>query len=168
MSKRSKRRNAEKGSVGGQPIRIQSEVSSSAKPNRREQRQEGAQSRAGSPTRNALAPRHQGRVKAYAHDVVDHQHHLVGLFWPVIVIVVLLLVVFPIQFFSLFIVALGFLATILVQGIFLGRQVTAQAKGRFPKEDITGASLGWYAVARASRMRALRVPQPRVHVGDKI
>lgn len=164
----SKRRNAENGRGGGRPVRIQSRVSNSTKPNRGEQRQGGAQSRTGSPTRNALAPRHQGRVKAYARDVVDHQHHLVGLFWPVIVIVVLSLVVLPIQFFSLFVVALGFLATILVQGIFLGRQVTAQAQGKFPKEHITGASLGWYAVARASRMRVLRVPQPRVRVGDKV
>lgn len=170
MSKRSRRRDPRNGRSAARPPRIQSEVSSPAKPAKpcQDGQSANAPSRTGSSTRNTLAPRHQGPVKAYARDVVDHQHHLLELFWPVAVTVVLLLTVVPIQFFQLFIVALGFLATIMVQGIFFGRQVTEQARQRFPKERITGNSLGWYAIARAIRIRVIRVPQPRVRVGDKV
>jgi len=67
---------------------------------------------------------------------------------------------------SLFTMAM--LAAILLEGILLGRRITNAARAKFPKEQITAVSLGWYAFSRASQVRKLRAPKPRVKVGATV
>jgi hypothetical protein len=111
-------------------------------------------------------PRDRGPVKAYVRDVVDSRPHLMGLFMPLAVIV-LLSVVLPIpsiqQYLSLF--SLIALVVMIVEGVTLGITVTRKARAKFPNEVIGAASTGWYTFTRASQLRRLRIPKPRVARG---
>jgi hypothetical protein len=55
-----------------------------------------------------------------------------------------------------------------VEGVFNGRRITKAVREKFPKEEIRGGSLGWYAFVRASQVRKLRAPRPRVKPGEPI
>nr|WP_226363963.1 DUF3043 domain-containing protein [Pseudonocardia abyssalis] len=113
-----------------------------------------------------LMPRDRGPVKAYVRDVIDSRPHLMGLFMPLAIIVVLSLLI-PIpqvqSYLSLF--SLIALTTMIIEGIFLGASITKKARARFPEEKIGGLGTGWYAFTRASQLRRLRIPKPRVERG---
>jgi hypothetical protein len=55
-----------------------------------------------------------------------------------------------------------------VEGVTLGARVTRQARVKFPDERISGLGTGWYAFTRASQIRRLRTPKPRVERGAKV
>ncbi len=86
-----------------------------------------------------LMPRDRGPVKAYVRDLVDSRPHLMGLFMPLALIVVLSLLV-PVpaaqQYLSLF--SLIALSTMIIEGIFLGASITRKAREKFPDEQIGG------------------------------
>jgi hypothetical protein len=113
-----------------------------------------------------LLPRDRGPVRAYVRDVVDSRPHLMGLFMPLALVVLLSLVV-PIpavqQYLTLF--SLIALSAMIIEGVFLGNQVTRRARAKFPKESINGLGTGWYAFTRASQLRRLRIPKPKVARG---
>ncbi|MBO0851562.1 MAG: DUF3043 domain-containing protein [Pseudonocardia sp.] len=118
----------------------------------------------------ALMPKDRGPVKAYVRDVVDSRPHLAGLFMPLAGLVILSLVLQsqPIvqSYVSMFCLAL--MVAMALEGVLLGRRVTQLARARFPKETISPLGLGWYAFSRASQVRKLRVPKPRVNRGDPV
>ncbi|MFC4950872.1 DUF3043 domain-containing protein [Pseudonocardia sp. GCM10023141] len=113
-----------------------------------------------------LMPRDRGPVKAYVRDVVDSRPHIMGLFMPLAVIVLISVVLpFPAaqQYLSLF--SIIALATMIIEGITLGITTTRKARAKFPDETIGGLGTGWYAFTRASQLRRLRIPKPRVERG---
>jgi hypothetical protein len=116
-----------------------------------------------------LMPRDRGPVKAFIRDSVDSRRNLLGLFMPLaILIFVALLVPSPqVQSFTTLLCLLMLLAMI-GEGVLNGRRITKQVRERFPKEGVRGLSVGWYGFIRASQLRKLRVPKPRVRAGDKI
>jgi len=94
---------------------------------------------------------------------------MIGLFMPLalLVFVSLLLRNAVVQsYISIFTMAM--VAVIALEGVLLGRRVTREARTRFPSERISAASLGWYAFSRASQLRKLRVPKPRVKIGATV
>jgi len=156
------------------PPRTQREAARLARANRpdREQRRRGAaerRERMAAGDEKFLMPRDRGPVKAYIRDVVDSRPHLMGLFMPLaIVVVVSLLVPVPAvqQYLSLF--SLLALSTMIIEGIFLGSSTARRARARFPDETIGGLGTGWYAFTRASQLRRLRIPKPRVQRGAQL
>jgi hypothetical protein len=116
-----------------------------------------------------LLPRDRGPVRRYVRDVVDSRPHLMGLFMPLAVIVLLSLVV-PIpaaqQYLSLF--SLIALVAMILEGIWLGLTVTRKARAQFPKEPVNALGTSWYAFTRASQLRRLRIPKPQVGRGAKV
>ncbi len=54
----------------------------------------------------------------------------------------------------------------LVEGLFIGRRVRALAAERLPGESTRGIAL--YSAMRALQIRKLRMPKPRVGIGDTI
>jgi len=116
-----------------------------------------------------LLPRDRGPVKAYVRDVVDSRRNLLGLFMPLAILVfVALLVPYPKvqQYATLLCTAM--LLLMLVEGVMSGRRITKMTREKFPKETIAGRSIGFYAFIRASQIRKLRVPKPRIRPGDAI
>jgi hypothetical protein len=168
-----KRRDAEGKRRGpaAPPPRTQREAARLAKANRpsREERRRAAderRERMAAGDDRYLMPRDRGPVKAYIRDVVDSRPHLMGLFMPLALVVVLSLLV-PVpaaqQYLSLF--SLVALSTMIIEGIFLGVSVTRKTREKFPDEQIGALSTGWYAFTRASQLRKLRIPKPRVQRG---
>lgn len=116
-----------------------------------------------------LLPRDKGPVKAYVRDVVDSRRSVLGLFMPLAVLVfVALLVPAPaIQRYATLLTTLVLLAMVL-EGFLTGRRIAKMARAKFPKETINGRSIGWYAFVRASQIRRLRMPKPRVQPGEAV
>ena len=171
-----KRRDAESRRRGPAPPppRTQREAAKLARANRpaKEDRRAAAAERREGMARGDdkfLMPRDRGPVKAYVRDLVDSRPHLMGLFMPLAIIVVLSLLV-PIRevqsYLSLF--SLIALTSMIIEGILLGTSVTRKARARFPKEKVGGLGTGWYAFTRATQLRRLRIPKPRVQRGATV
>jgi hypothetical protein len=156
------------------PPRTQREAAKYAKanrpnrPSRDERRRQAAErrERMAAGDERYLLPRDRGPVRAYVRDLVDSRPHLMGMFMPLALVVLLSLLV-PIpaaqQYMSLF--SLIVLTAMIIEGVFLGVQVTRRARAKFPKERINGLGTGWYAFTRASQLRRLRIPKPKVARG---
>jgi hypothetical protein len=116
-----------------------------------------------------LLPRDRGPVKAYVRDLVDSRRHVLGLFMPLAILVfVALLVPYPaVQQYATLVTTVMLLGMI-VEGFLTGRRVAAQVREKFPNEVVKGRSIGWYAFIRASQLRKLRMPKPRVKPGDTV
>jgi hypothetical protein len=153
------------------PPRTQREASRLARANRpsKDERRRAAEERrermaAGDD--RFLMPRDRGPVKAYVRDLVDSRPHIMGLFMPLAIVVVLSLLV-PIpaaqQYLSLF--SLVALTVMIIEGVFLGMSVVRRTREKFPDEQVSGLGTGWYAFTRATQLRRLRVPKPRVERG---
>ncbi len=116
-----------------------------------------------------LMPRDRGPVKAYIRDAVDARRNLLGLFMPLAILIFIALLVPVPQVQSLTtLLCLLMLVAMIIEGVLMGSRITRQVRAKFPKEPVRGLSVGWYAFIRASQLRKLRVPKPRVRPGDKI
>ncbi|MBP2186290.1 DUF3043 domain-containing protein [Amycolatopsis magusensis] len=116
-----------------------------------------------------LLPRDRGPVKAYVRDLVDAKRNLLGLFMPLALLVFVALLVpnVSIQRYATLLCTVMLLGMV-VEGYFNGRRVAKAVREKFPKETVKGRSVGWYAFIRASQIRKLRVPKPRVKPGDAV
>ncbi|WP_393916727.1 DUF3043 domain-containing protein [Halostreptopolyspora alba] len=134
----------------------------------REQRR-GAQ-RAGAPKgeEQHFRPQDMGPVRAHARDLVDSRRSVSEFFLPFsLVIIVLAFIPSPqFQIGVYYVVWPALMVTIVAEGIFTGRRVKREARARFPDESVRGA--GFYAAVRQLQLRKLRLPKPRVRVGEAI
>jgi hypothetical protein len=116
-----------------------------------------------------LLPRDRGPVKAYVRDLVDSRRHLAGALMPLALLVILMILVrSPVVQMYVSLVSTTMLLAIIVEGVLLGRTVKRRVRERFPDVSESGASLGFYAMTRATQLRRLRTPKPRVGRGDPI
>lgn len=115
-----------------------------------------------------LLPRDKGPVRAYVRDFVDARRNLVGLFMPLAI--VLIMTMFVSQALQAIVTLAMFVMMLLmvIEGIYIGRVVNNRVRERFPDATEGGFRLGWYAFVRASQIRKLRAPKPRVSPGDAI
>ena len=116
-----------------------------------------------------LMPRDRGPVKAYIRDAVDSRRNLLGLFMPLAILIFVALLV-PNQRVQSYttLLCLLMLVAMIFEGVLSGGRITKRVRAKFPKEHVRGLSVGWYSFIRASQIRKLRVPKPRVRPGDKI
>lgn len=116
-----------------------------------------------------LLPRDRGPVKAYVRDLVDSRRNISGLFMPLALLVIVVILVPSVvvqQYVSL--VSMAMLVTMIVEGVLLGRIINRRVRERFPDAPRNTVGLGFYAITRATQLRRLRVPKPRVGYGDPI
>jgi hypothetical protein len=113
-----------------------------------------------------LPPHDRGPVRAFVRDAVDSRRRVVGLFLPVLGIVVICALgpASDLQRYGLY-GGLAVLAAVAVDAVLMGMSVTRAARAAFPGEAVPGLATGWYAFLRAHRSRALRRPAPRVGPG---
>ncbi|WP_033295557.1 DUF3043 domain-containing protein [Amycolatopsis jejuensis] len=117
-----------------------------------------------------LPARDRGPVKAYVRDLVDSRRNILGLFMPLAILVfVALLVPAPAVQQYITLVCMAMLLVMAIEGFVNGRKISRLVRERFPKEPSTAMrGVGWYAFVRASQIRKLRVPKPRLRAGDPI
>jgi len=54
------------------------------------------------------------------------------------------------------------------EGFVIGRLINKRVQERYPDDTTSSWSLGWYAFVRASQIKKLRAPLPRVGPGDAV
>ena len=154
-----------------EPPRTQREAAKLARANRpdKEQRRREMETRRAGMARGDdryLPARDRGPVRGYIRDVVDSRPHLMGLFMPLALIVVVSAFV-PVpafqRYMSMF--SLVMLMVMVAEGTYLGLTITRKARTKFPDEQIGGLGTGWYAFTRATQPRRIRIPKPRVERG---
>lgn len=116
-----------------------------------------------------LLPRDKGPVRAYIRDLVDSRRHLLGLLMP-LALLVLLSVLTPVPQISAYATpaTMVILAIMIVDGIVLAWFVAKKVRTKFPDAPDGAMSIGWYAFVRASQIRKLRLPKPRVQPGAEV
>lgn len=113
-----------------------------------------------------LLPRDRGPVKAFVRDCVDARRNLVGLFMPMAILVFAsMLVPIPAVTQWTTLVVFVILIAMVIEGVINGRRITKLTREKFPKETVSMPSVTWYSFVRASQVRKLRVPKPRLHPG---
>ncbi len=115
-----------------------------------------------------LLPRDQGPVRAFARDIVDARRNLVGLFMPMALVLILSMFTAPALQSLVTLAMLVMMIFMVGEGFLLGRLVNKRVRERFPDSTDGGFSLGWYAFVRASQIRKMRAPKPRVGPGDPV
>jgi hypothetical protein len=172
-----KRRDAEGRRRGPAPAppRTQREAAKLARANRpdkeqrREQRMREAEKRRvgiAKGDNRYLPPRDRGPVRAHVRDLVDSRPHLLGLFMPLALLVVVSAFV-PVpafqRYMSMF--SLVLLVVMIAEGTYLGLTTTRAVRAKFPDEQVGALGTGWYAFTRATQPRRIRIPKPRVERG---
>lgn len=115
-----------------------------------------------------LPPRDKGPARRLARDCVDSRRS-VGEFFLYVSIVVIGLALVPspaVRFYAYYVVWPLLLVAIVVDSMFIARRVRRLARERYPDESTRG--LTWYAVSRSLQIRRLRLPPPKVKVGQSI
>lgn len=117
-----------------------------------------------------LLPRDKGPVRRLARDVVDARRNVLGLFMPLALGMVFVMLSVP-SLAAQGLLSYGMLVLVVVMvvdGVFIGRRVNKLVGERYPDHGETGWKLGFYAASRASQLRRMRAPRPQVNRGDKI
>ncbi|WP_026421435.1 DUF3043 domain-containing protein [Actinokineospora inagensis] len=116
-----------------------------------------------------LMPRDRGPVKAYVRDLVDAKRNLLGLFMPLAILVFVSLLVpsLQVQQYAT-LICLVMLVAMIVEAVLNARRVLKKVRAKFPKEPASGLSIGWYSFVRATQLRKLRIPKPRVSPGASV
>lgn len=115
-----------------------------------------------------LLPRDKGPVRRYARDVVDSRRNILGLFMPAALGLIFFSMALPqLQYYM----SPAMLLVMLIMGIdaiLLSRKVNKAVDAKFPDNTETHWKLGVYAAGRATQIRRMRTPRPRVALGDKV
>jgi hypothetical protein len=113
----------------------------------------------------ALPVKDRGPVRALARDVVDSRRRISEFYMYIVGALVVLLFIPQLRTIVDYVV-LAVIFVMLIEAMFLGRQVRKLAAQRFPGERTKGLTI--YSALRAMQIRALRNPKPRVKAGDQV
>jgi len=115
----------------------------------------------------ALPARDRGPVKALARDYVDSKRRLSEFYmYGLLVLLALVFVRTPVAQSILDGLVIVGVLIMLAEGTLIGRRVRALAAERLPGVSTRGVAL--YSAMRALQIRKLRMPRPRVNIGDKV
>jgi hypothetical protein len=115
----------------------------------------------------ALPRKDQGPVRALARDYVDARRSISEYYmFGILVLVVLLFIPALRKSAVLDYLVLVLLLVIVVESYYVGNRILRLARQRFPGESTHGVRL--YAAIRTTQIRRLRMPAPRVKIGEKV
>ncbi len=115
----------------------------------------------------ALPRKDQGKVRALARDVVDARRGISEYYLYGVAVLVLLLFIPGLRGSGIVdVLIVAILLIIIGEGWWVSRRVIALAQERFPGESVRGVRM--YTALRGTQLRRLRMPSPRVKIGDKV
>jgi len=118
----------------------------------------------------AIHPRDRGAVKALARDYLDSRKFVLSeyILFCVFILVFIIFALGSHKAYSNLILYLELLIVLIIagEGAYRGAMVTRLVKQRLPGESTRGIT--WYITKRSLRLRASRIPPPRVKRGDRI
>ena len=109
-----------------------------------------------------LLPRDQGPVRAFVRDMVDSRRNFLGLFMPAALFILFVMLAMPRLQILVSPAMLLLMVVMAIDGIFLARRVNRAVDEKFPSNPDSHLRLGLYAVSRATQLRRMRAPRPRV------
>lgn len=116
---------------------------------------------------NALPVRDRGPAKRLARDIIDARRSVAEYLMPLVFIV---LATSIIRNATVQIASTIFLYIIMISAIIdtsiLSKRVKREIASRYPNEPLKGVTT--YVILRASQLRRLRIPRPRVERGQKV
>jgi hypothetical protein len=116
-----------------------------------------------------LLPRDKGPVRALARDIVDARRiSVLGLFMPAALGLIFVMLAVPQVQYYISPAMLILMGIMIVDGLLLGRKVNRLVDDKYPDHTEGGWKLGFYAASRASQLRRMRAPRPRVSRGEKV
>ena len=116
-----------------------------------------------------LLPRDKGPVRALARDIVDARRvSVLGLFMPAALGLIFIMLAVPQVQYYISPAMLILMGIMIVDGLLLGRKVNRLVDEKYPDHTEGGWKLGFYAASRASQLRRMRAPRPRVNRGEKV
>ncbi|HTM85806.1 MAG TPA: DUF3043 domain-containing protein [Mycobacterium sp.] len=117
-----------------------------------------------------LLPRDKGPVRRYVRDIVDARRNVLGLFMPAALGMIFFMLALPsVQFQQILSYAMLVLVLVMmIDGFIVGRKVNRMVDEKFAGNTESGWKLGFYAASRASQLRRMRAPRPRVNRGEKV
>ncbi len=115
-----------------------------------------------------LMPRDKGPVRRYVRDIVDARRNLLGLFLPLSLVLIFIMLASPKLALYSPPFTLLLVLVMVVDGFLLVRKVNKAVDAKFPETTETHRRLGLYAISRATQLRRSRVPRPRVERGTKV
>jgi hypothetical protein len=116
---------------------------------------------------SALPVRDRGPAKRLARDLVDSRRNVAENLLPLVFIVLLLSMIqnVNVQLIATLLLYLAMIAGV-IDTVLLVRRVKRRIADRYPDEPLKGISS--YVALRASQIRRLRIPRPRVNRGDTV
>jgi Protein of unknown function (DUF3043) len=116
-----------------------------------------------------LLPRDQGPVRRYVRDIVDSRPRILGLFMPLALAMIFVMLGLPMQIQQYVSTSMLVLMVIMaVDAVLLSRKVGNMVDAKFPDNIESRWKLGLYAAGRATQLRRMRAPRPQVDRRAKI
>lgn len=117
---------------------------------------------------SALLERDRGPVRRYVRDIVDARHNLLGLFMPVALGLMFIMMAAPQIQYYLSPAMMLLMVAMAVDGVLVARKVGRMVDAKFPENVESRWKLGLYAASRASTLRRMRAPRPQVRRGEQL
>lgn len=117
----------------------------------------------------AMPAKDRGPVRALARDYVDSRRFIVSeyiLFGVFVLIFIIFALGSSKNSAVVLYVEVGIVGVIAIESLYYGTMLTRLAKRRLPGESTRGIT--WYVAKRSLRLRASRIPPPRVRRGASI
>lgn len=115
-----------------------------------------------------LLERDRGPVRKYVRDIVDSRRSPLGLFMPLVLLMLFIMLAVPQLQYYVSPALLLMMVVFAVDAIWLSRKIGNMVDAKFPDNTERRWRLGLYAAGRASQMRRMRAPRPAVNRGDPI
>jgi hypothetical protein len=116
-----------------------------------------------------LLPRDKGPERSLVRDIVDSRRNVGPMFFGATFVLLALSMVRDVRAVMVANVILYSLAlAVLIDTMFVCRKVRKLIRARFPKTDQRMSSLYFYAFTRSILFRRLRMPRPKVKIGEAI
>ncbi len=116
-----------------------------------------------------LTARDRGPVRRYVRDLVDSRRNVGSIFFfgTIAVLVLSMVPIYAVQL-GANLVFVAMIVVILGDSVLLSRRIRQRVTAKFPKNNERWGSLYIYAIMRALAFRRMRIPKPRVSIGDPI
>lgn len=115
----------------------------------------------------ALLPRDRGPERALVRDIVDTRRNASSyFFFGLLLVLIMTTINIPIVRYASNLVFVLMLLTVVLDAFLLSRLIKRKVRERLPKLNPSWGGLYFYAIMRATSFRRMRVPRPRLEIGD--
>ena len=117
-----------------------------------------------------MLPKDKGPVRKLIRDEVDSHRHVLGLFMPIVVVLLVVTVALSSNPYTQAYGSPALLALLVImlgEGLFMSRRVIKKVRAAYPDAPDRSMSIGWYAMQRAMTIRKLRLPKPMLKPGQE-